>query len=67
MGEDYLFTVCCPSCGTVIAKSFRGSRTFARCTKCSAELFYETKDNGTVIRFSKEPKTPPVVPAVPNL
>lgn len=65
MGEDFLFTVCCPSCGQVVGKSFNGARTFTKCSKCSAELFYETKDSGTSVIILKEPKTPPAVPQVP--
>ncbi len=65
MGEEFLFTVCCPSCGKVLARSFIGAKTFTHCPRCEAELYYETTVNGTTVKMTKEPKNPPVVPSVP--
>jgi len=64
MGSDFLFTICCPSCGSVISKSFYGTKTFIHCPKCSAELFYEVEESGTIIRITKEPKNRPLIPVV---
>ena len=65
LDTDYLFTVCCPICGTVAFRSFQGAKTFIHCSKCSAELFCETKVHGTTVKVTKEPKNPPTVPPVP--
>lgn len=65
MDDDYLFAVCCPICGSTVSKFFRGARTYIRCSKCSADLFYETDAHGTTVKLTKEPKKPPVVPTVP--
>ena len=62
--DNYLFTVCCPVCGTIVGKSFQGARTFTRCSKCASELYYETKDKGTTVTIMKDPKNSPIVPIV---
>lgn len=62
--DEFLFTVCCPSCGTIVGKSFRGARTFIRCSKCAADLYYETKEKVTTVTIMKDPKTLPIVPIV---
>ena len=62
--NEFLFTVCCPSCGTIVGKSFRGARTFTRCSKCAAELYYETEEKRTTVTITKDPKTLPIVPIV---
>lgn len=54
---EFLFTICCPSCGAVVGKSFKGAKTFTRCPKCAAELYYETKENRTTVTITREPKT----------
>jgi len=64
MDKDFLFTVCCPSCGAVIGKSFYGSKTYTHCPKCSAELFYEIEERGPKIQITKEPKNRPLIPTV---
>lgn len=51
VGEK-IFTVCCPDCGGILAKSYAGSRTIVRCKKCSAELYYEVHDGGLSIQES---------------
>lgn len=66
MGDEFLFTVCCPCCGTVIGKSFVGSRTFTHCSKCSADIFYETKKDGPNIKIIKGPKNLPKIPSASN-
>ena len=66
MSEEYAFTICCLICGTVLGKSFRGSRTITKCPKCSAELFYQTKGNGTEVTLTKEPKNMQEVPSISN-
>lgn len=62
--DEFLFTLCCPSCGAIVGKSFRGARTFTRCSKCAADLYYETKEKGTTVIITKDPKTLPIVPIV---
>ena len=62
--DEFLFTVCCPSCGTIVGKSFRGARTFIRCSKCAADLYYETKEKVTTVTIMQDPKTLPIVPIV---
>lgn len=65
MGDDFIFTICCPSCGNVIGKSFKGARTFTRCPRCSADLYYEIDDSGIVVKIRGKPKSPPEVPSIP--
>ena len=65
MQDEILFTLCCPCCGTVAGKTFRGSRTFTRCSKCSVDLYYETTEYGATIKIMEAPKTLPKVPVIP--
>ena len=65
MKDDFPFAIYCPSCGTFISRSLRGTRTHTKCPKCQAGLFYEVGDSGPTIKITKEPKSPPEVPAVP--
>ena len=66
MSEDFLQTVCCSSCGSVLSNSFGGTKSYVRCPKCQAELYYEAGKHGATIKIIKEPKNPPVIPAVPT-
>lgn len=66
MSEDFLQTVCCSSCGAVLSKSFCGTKSYVRCPKCQAELYYEVDKRGATIKILKEPKNPPIIPAVPT-
>ena len=65
MSEKFLHTVCCSSCGAVLSKSFNGTKSYVHCPKCQAELYYEVGENGPTIKILKEPKNPPISPAVP--
>ena len=56
MTRERLFTICCPDCGGVLAKSYAGSRTIVRCRKCSAEFYYEVHDGGLSIDVSDRKK-----------
>ena len=65
MKDDFPFAVCCSSCGTMLSRSYKGTRSYTHCPKCGAELFYEVNENGPTVKITKEPKNPPIVPAVP--
>ena len=65
MIDKFLHTICCSSCGTVLSKSFGGTKSYIRCPKCQAEFYYEVSQNGPTIKMLKEPKNPPTVPQVP--
>lgn len=65
MGKDFIFTICCPSCATIVGKSYNGSKTFTHCPKCQAELYYEVKENSSTIMITKAPKHLPIAPALP--
>lgn len=65
MKEDFPFAVCCTSCGSLLSRSFTGTRTITHCPKCGAELFYEVSESGPYIKMIKGPKNPPKVSEIP--